>query len=245
MIKLLEPETVVRRRPTDPEGAKYVRSYLVMRLAVGLIGVLLPLLLVLLDWGLFDGDPVPRDSLSAYYYSGMRELFVGALCATGVFLMTYKVTERTLDNTLSWVAGVAAVLVALWPTGRPSDGIGLTPLQDRVGEDAVQWIHFGSAAIFIVSLAVITFFFGVREGARPARAGNRPPAFWRAYHWCCAGGIVAALVWIVVTQVVGEPRTSLLIGEWAAVWAFGASWFAKGAEWDILRGLPRPDAGRP
>jgi hypothetical protein len=234
VIDFLRPQLTVER-PDQGEDARYVRSYLLMRVLVGALGVALPFAVVLIDKVAFHGDPSPRDSLSAYYYSGVRELFVGTLCATGVFLITYKVAERSLDNTFSEIAGVAAVVVALFPTGRPNGLVPLTPLQDRLGEDTVKWIHYGAAGIFIVSLGVICFFFGLREGMRPRRPGKRSPAFWRNYHWGCTGGIAAAVVWIAITQIVGSPRRSLLIGEAVSVLAFGASWFMKGLERDVLR----------
>jgi hypothetical protein len=236
MIDLLRPELAVEPRPADPGTARYVRSYLIMRVLVGALGVALPFMLVLADGLGFDGDPFPRDSLSAYYYSGVRELFVGTLSATAVFLVTYKVADRTLDNTLSTLAGVAVLAVALFPTGLPADVVQPTPLQERLGESVVEAIHFTAAGIFIVSLAVISFFFGVREGARPPREGRRSPRFWRNYHWLCAGAIAAALLWIGATEVAGGPDKSLLIGEAVSVWAFGASWLMKGLELDILRG---------
>jgi hypothetical protein len=235
MIDLLTPELRVDRPPADGEVSRYVRSYLIMRASVGALGVALPLMLVLCDGLVFDGEPFPRDSLSAYYYSGVRELFVGTLSATGVFLITYKVADRTLDNTLSILAGMAALVVALFPTGLPAHATQLTPLQDRLGEGRVEAIHFTAAGIFIMSLGVICFFFGVREGARTPRQGRRSPRFWRRYHWACAGAIAAALLWIGVTQAAGGPSRSLLIGEAVSVWAFGASWLMKGLELDILR----------
>lgn len=239
MIDLLRPEVTVEPRPADRETSRYVRSYLIMRVFVGALGVVLPFMLVLCDGLAFDGDPFPRDSLSAYFYSGVRELFVGALSATAVFLITYKVADRTLDNTLSTLAGVAVLAVALFPTGRPVGVVELTPLQERLGESVVEVIHFTAAAAFIVSLAVISFFFGVREGARAPREGKRSPMFWLRYHWLCAGAIVAALLWIGVTELADRPSKSLLFGEAVSVWAFGASWLMKGLELDILRGNGR------
>jgi hypothetical protein len=235
MIALLRPELTVERPPADREISRYVRSYLIMRIFVGALGVALPLMLVLSDGLAFEDDPFPRDSLSAYYYSGVRELFVGTMCATAVFLITYKVADRTLDNTLSTLAGVAALAVALFPTGLPAHVVQLTPLQERLGENAVEAIHFSAAAVFIVSLAVISFFFGVREGARTSQEGKRSPTFWRGYHWFCAGAIVAAVLWIGVNQGAEWTSKSLLIGEAVSVWAFGASWLMKGLELDILR----------
>lgn len=230
------PELTVERSPPDEDGSRYLRSYLIMRVLVGALGVALPALLVFGDGIVFNLDPFPRDSLSAYYYSSVRELFVGTLCATAVFLITYKVADRTLDNTLSIIAGLGALIVALFPTGLPDHVSQLTPLQDRLSEAAVQAVHFTAAGVFILSLGVICYFFGVREGARAARPTKRSPKFWRRYHWSCAGAIIGAVVWIAITQALGGPSKSLLIGETVAVWAFGASWFMKGLELDILRG---------
>jgi hypothetical protein len=218
-----------------------VRSYLIMRTAVGVIGVALPFALVFVDGVLLDGDPFLRTSLSAYYYSGARELFVGGLSAIGVFLITYKVAEANLDNTLSLLAGAAVAFVALFPTGRAGDFVGVTALQDHLGETAVATVHFIAAGAFILSLAVLSYLFGKREGPPNPRRGHRSPTFWRNYHWSCAGIIGLALIWCGVTEAfdVG-PSRSLLYGEVAAVWAFGASWLWKGLELDMLRGHRRP-----
>ena len=75
-----------RPDPAERPGlAKYVRSYLVIRLGIGVLGIVLPLWLVFADWVAFHGDPHPRGSLSVYYYSGMRDIFVVIMSATGVF----------------------------------------------------------------------------------------------------------------------------------------------------------------
>jgi hypothetical protein len=241
----LRPVTEVAPRPKpaeEPGEAKYVRSYLVMRLGIGVLGVVLPLWLVFADWLAFSGDPHPRGSLSVYYYSGMRDVFVVIMSATGIFLITHLVTERNLDNTATSLAGLCACLIPVFPTGHPSyfHG-GLTPLQDWWSEDSVKKVHFGASAVFLVLLAVMSLLFGLREGRRDRRQGMRfSPRFWRWFHWTCAIAMGLALIWIVVTGRVGWPPRSLLVGEWVSAWAFGASFLAKGAEWDMLLGRPRP-----
>jgi hypothetical protein len=226
----------VEPRPADPRSieARYVRSFLILRVFVGVLGVSLPFLLVLGDRIAFDGSPFPRGSLSAYYYSGMREVFVGALSAIGVFLIAYKVAERNLDNTLSVLAGVSAIVIPLFPTARPSHRGPLTPLQDLLGESLVKEVHFTASAVFLVSLTVMSFFFGKREGARPPREGKRSPRFWQWFHWACAGLMATALVWMGVTALAGGPSRSALIGQTVSAWAFGASWLLKGLELDML-----------
>ena len=236
----LATAVAVGSRPTGSESARYVRSYLIMRIVVGALGVALPVMLVLGDERL-GGTPVPRDSLSAYYYSGARELFVGVLAAIAVFLVCYRVADRSWDNGLSLLAGAAVLTVAVFPTGPSSRLTELTPLQSTFGVQLVQTIHFIAAGVFIASLGVISFFFGVREGARPRQPGQRRSRrFWRNYHWLWAGAILAAVAWIGATELtdglaIWEPSKTLLIGEWVAVWAFGASWLLKGLERDMLR----------
>jgi hypothetical protein len=237
----LKPVTAVEPRPTDPQTveARYVRSFLILRVFIGVAGVALPFVLVLGDRLLFEGSPFPRGSLSAYYYSGMREVFVGTLSAIGVFLIAYKVAERNLDNTLSVVAGFAALVIPVFPTQRPSHSGPLTPLQDLLGESFVKEVHFTASVVFLVSLTIMSFFFGKREGGRPPRAGKLSPRFWQWFHWSCAGVMAAALVWMGATALFGGPSRSILIGQAVAAWAFGASWLMKGLELDMLFRRPR------
>ena len=243
MRDFLTPVTTVEPRPTEPDTARYVRSFLILRTATGVLGIALPIVLVLCDRLWFDGDPFPRNSLSAYYYSGVRDVLVGTVCAIGVFLFGYKVAERNLDNSLSVLAGVTAVAIALFPPG-VRGGAQLAPLQERLGESTCAALHFIAAATFLTALGVLSVVFGVREGKRPVRPGKLSPQFWRGCHWACAGAIVLALLWMGVTEAFDwGPTSSLLYGETAALMAFGTSWLAKGLELDMLRGRPVPPAG--
>lgn len=233
MRETLWPDVVIQPRPTGPDTKPYVRSYVFMRFAIGVLGIALPLLLVFVEPILFDGQPFPRGSLSAYYYSGMREVFVGVLWAIGVFLVTYKLTERSWESRLSTLSGAAVVVVAVFPTARPGGGVSLTPLQDLLSESLVEGIHFVSAGAFIASLAVISYFFGRDEARRSAGAGR--PSQRATFHWTCAGIIVAALALAAVAGITSWPDKGLLIAEVSAVLAFAASWLAK-VELDILLG---------
>jgi hypothetical protein len=93
----LEPAPPTEERPKADEGAgRYIRSFLFLRLTIGFLGVTLPFTLVFFDWLAFSGDPVPRDSMSVYYYSGMREVFTVTLGTIAFFLFAYKITEKNL-----------------------------------------------------------------------------------------------------------------------------------------------------
>ena len=241
---LIPPPPAVSRPPADSVAGRYVRSFLFERLVIGGLGVLLPVAVIFGDWGLFSGNPVPRDSLSAYYYSGMREWFVLTIGTTGFFLVAYKVTERNLDNALSLVGGLCALVIPIFPTGRtPAErnaGLPLTALQTLIGEHVVQIVHFVASAGFIVALGGISILFSRREKVRPDHGNRRSGQFWRTFHLACAGAIAAASVWILVTlKLVDGPYWSLLAGETACALAFGTSWFAKGYELRYLLGRTR------
>jgi hypothetical protein len=227
------PETAFAPRPTQAQ--RYIRSYRRLRRVIGILGLGIPVLLVFGEPIVFDGQPFPRGSLSAYYYSGAREVFVGALAAIGVFLVSYKVAERTRENRLSTYAGLAVITVALFPTGRPGSGVDLTPLQQRFGEEVIQGIHFVAAAIFIAALGVISYYFA----QPPPESAPVTQSRWARVHVASTVLIAAALILAAVAGLTGSPDKGLLIAEWVAVWAFGASWLVKGLELDLLL---NPDA---
>ncbi|MEI8411370.1 MULTISPECIES: hypothetical protein [unclassified Kribbella] len=224
--------------PVDDGKILYLKSYLVMRAVIGFIGLFLPIALLVGDILFLKGTTEARGSLSAYYHSGMRDVFVGSLCVTALFLITYKVFEKYRENVLSVIAGVAALGVAWLPTGRPAGSTSpATPLQERLGEGLVTTLHFICAAIFILSLAVISYDFGKREGVRRSRQSTFSSTFWRWLHWSCALAIVAAVLFMLLSKLIDGfgGRNAILIGETVAGLAFGLSWLTKGLELRILR----------
>jgi hypothetical protein len=102
--------------------------------------------------------------MSAYYHSGAREVFVGGMFMVGGFMLTYMSARRnTYDFIFSFLAGIAVVLVALFPTARDQaldrngQKVGAdptedscaqipgppvcSPLQEYVGESWTRVIH--------------------------------------------------------------------------------------------------------
>jgi hypothetical protein len=217
---------------SDPR-VLYARSYLLIRTVVGVIGILLPLVFIIGEAFFLRAGVQVRGSISAYYHTSMRDVFVGGLSVVGFLLITYMAGQRKRpDWWLSSVAGIAVLGVVFLPTGRPDlpDGAplcgttpepaGCSPVQQQFGETLVATIHFACAAVFILSLAGICFYFAYRE----RRAGNRGAA---RFQRTCGLVIIAA----VALAVVGGARdwdlgvlTPLYIGEVASIWAFGASW---------------------
>lgn len=214
MLEGLLPQDEVASRSSDPASAPYIRSYVFMRRVIGWLGFVFPPLLVFGEPIPFDDRPVPLGSLSAYYYSGFREIFVGMLWAIGVFLVIYKWPERTRESRVSTYAGVAVIVVALFPTGKPGAKVPTTPLQDLLGEVWVERVHYAAAALFIFLLSRISRYW----------ARNRPDR--KRLHRLCEVVILAALALAILEGATDWPDYGILVAEFAAVWAFAVSWLA-------------------
>ena len=207
-------------------GRRYLKSWLASRLAVGLLGLLMPVLLIAGDKLVLAYSPSTRGSLSAYYHSGMRDIFVGTLCVIGLFLITYRVNEKGWDNGLTVVAGLAAIGVALFPTWTDHDQP-LTPWQERLGEATAANIHLTAAALFSLSLAVMSLRFAHRDG-------ERGHARFALAHRVCGVVMLLSVAALVLLKIRGVDDlgdyTVLLEVEIVCTLAFGVSWLLKGLE---------------
>lgn len=239
---------------SDP-AVLYVRSYLTIRTWVGIIGILLPLAFIVGEAFLAGGVHV-RGSISAYYHTSMRDIFVAALCVIGFLLITYMSSQtRTWDFWLSLVAGVAVIGVVFFPTSRSGlapgaplcgsqpEPNGCSLVEQQLGETPTAVVHFVCATVFIVSLAAIAFLFAHR--AKKYNGDRTMSIIQKACGWA----IVVAIVWVGLGRLVNLTvweLTPLYLGEVIAVWAFGVSWLLKGRD---LRGalgtptrqMPLPD----
>ncbi len=176
----------------------------------------------------------------------MQNIFVGSLCVTGFLLITYMAgMPRTWDFWLSLIAGVAVLAVVFFPTWRPNvptgaplcgsnpSPPGCSPLEQALGEALTARIHAAAAAVFILCLAAISFLFARREKTHNHNDSRK------RFHIFCGAVILIAAAWAVIGGAlkidIGE-LTPLYVGEIISVWAFGASWLAKGKD---LRGILR------
>ncbi|HKN98687.1 MAG TPA: DUF998 domain-containing protein [Pseudonocardiaceae bacterium] len=200
-----------------PHGS-LAHSYLFLRRAIGLIGVALPVVLIV-GKVLLDGGG-PLDSISDYYYSGMRNVFVGSMVATGVFLLSYR-GYGLVDDVTSDAAGVGAIGVGLFPT---TPFFGVPTRTDRL----VGWAHLASAALFFAGLIVFCLFLFTRSiGPRTRRKVNRNAVYVASGLTMIVVLVLAGLVQAVFHAGVGPPHWVLWL-ESTAVEAFGVAWLVKG-----------------
>jgi hypothetical protein len=202
-------------------------SYRTMRAITGYVGLTLPLALLLT--GVVDGHV--ESSLSAYYYTKVGNVFTGALCVIGVFLLAYRLTVWAVDNIATTLAGIAALGVAFFHCA-PQNA---TPSQLRLAD-----VHLTCAvALFILLGAISLFIFPC----------DVPGQRWRANWYIALGG----LIWlsIVLMPTLSSVASSFydndhvfLILETVCVMAFSVSFILKGHGQPGDRG-PGQAAARP
>jgi hypothetical protein len=141
-----------------------VLSYLGLRTAVGAIGIALPFVLALGKM-LFE-SPGLQNSISDYYYTGMRNIFVGSLCAIGVFMLSYHGYDRG-DDIGGDFAGLFAIGVALCPT---------TPEVDVRSYDRILGIlHLVFAGGFLLTLAYFSLVLFHRDSNQEVTSCRMSP----------------------------------------------------------------------
>ena len=123
--------------PKDP----VVLSYLALRKAVGTVAFALPFA-VAVPWGLKHHAILT--SISIYYYTGMRNLFVGSLCAIAMFMLCTRGYDRK-DEVAGIFSAVCGIGVAFCPTSPASCA---THRQLVIGT-----IHYIFAALLFLTLA--------------------------------------------------------------------------------------------
>jgi hypothetical protein len=199
---------VLQRRTTQTN--ELVISYLLLRTIVGWIGMLLPFVLLIGNAAMSASRP---DSMSGYYYTPMRNIFVGALCALGVFLIAYDGYDG-MDKWITNVAGFCAIGVAFCPT-KPSGHMSAT--QSLVGD-----FHVVFAVCTFTALGLMALQFA---------KGQQPRIETAAYHVCGVvifGCVLLAVASNFLPSPVNANWPVLFILEATAVVAFGVSWFVKG-----------------
>jgi len=206
-------------QPRGSDGS-LVLSYLGLRKAIGIIGTALPF--VLAFGKILVEGPGIQDSISAYYHTGMRDVFVGSLCAIAVFLMSYRGYERK-DDIAGDLACVFALGVALFPT---TPELNATP-----GDRVVGALHLAFAAAFFLTLAF--FSLVLFRKTDPARMPTRRKLQRNAVYTVCGYMMIACLVLIGIAALIsGDSPVKRLDPifwlEATAIVAFGVSWLTKG-----------------
>ncbi|MCO1659521.1 DUF998 domain-containing protein [Pseudonocardia humida] len=190
-----------------------------LRRAIGVIGVGLPVVLPLGEV-LFFRAGLPA-TISGFYYTDMRNVLVGAMCAVGVYLLYYPGYDRG-DNLTSAVAGLGAITLALSPTTPPARA-------PTTAEAVAGVVHYVGAGAFFLALAYLSYFRFTRTAGAPTAQKLRRNVLYRV---CGIVMVVAIALAVLLDNVLPEAVSGAVLPvfwlEVAAVLAFGLSWLVKG-----------------
>ena len=100
------------------------KTYLYLRVGLVALAIFLGASLVI---ELAAGDTPWLGSISAYYYTPVRSVFVATLCSMGVCLIAIKGRDRPREDLMLNLAGMCAPVVALCPTPLEDAACGSEP----------------------------------------------------------------------------------------------------------------------
>lgn len=172
-----------------------VETYRYLRVAIVALAVLLAVSVV----GQVVADGRPLGSISAYYFTPVRDVFVGVLVALGLSLVAIR--GRGIEDVLLNLAGMLAPIVAFVPTASTGDplpdhditvrsllvigaiGVGFAALTARrLGGEQRRQAELG----VISATSVVAGFAGWLSAA--------PDSFHTAAHYVAAVGMFAMFV---------------------------------------------------
>jgi hypothetical protein len=209
------------------KDAELVISYLTLRLVIGALAILMPIA-VRLGAYWFEGI-VTTDSISAYYYTGTREIFTSTLVIAGALLACFR-TRFLQDNVVATIAGLAAIGIAIFPMDPHFAPEILEKYPHMIEEGAcyinrgILGLHFWFVATFFALAFYLVFFrFSVSTSSQvTAQKAKRN----YAYRAC---GIAMLIGFVAIGYLaLFKHGASIFWPEALAVIGFSAAWLVKG-----------------
>ncbi|MHA6885535.1 hypothetical protein [Ralstonia pseudosolanacearum] len=204
---------------------------------VGWISLLMPVTVRLLAL-MFD-HIWTMNSISAYYYTSLRDVFVGALVVGGLVLAFFR-TGHPRDRRVTIVAGVSAMGIGLFPmtVTQPDADARLIDTMQHGPHGPLGYHDYFVATFFMLAFYLVTFGFRVNTPANPTPQKRRRN---RVYVICgCLMGF--AFCWIGVLRLL-HNELSIFWPETLAVMSFAVAWLVKGQL--VLKDQPATYAAQP
>lgn len=204
-----------------------VISYVQLRRLIGILGMALPFACVL--GGILITHIGIQQSISDYYYTNVRDVFVGILVGVSMFLMTYNGYDKR-DQYITTGAGIAALGIALFPTslrGEPLFRVGLFQMTSKSSD----MVHCICAVLFFGLLAYMSIFLFTLSDPTKEKSKNKKRR--NIIYIVCGCIMILGLIGIIfsVLFMSGDAREStkiIFILETFMLEAFGISWLVKG-----------------
>lgn len=213
----------------DKKSDEVEYKYINLRRAIGILGICTPFILILFDQT--NGWTLPQKSISNYYFTNSRDLFVGIMLVISFFFLSYQGYDKR-DNRICNFTGVFALLVAVFPDveGTGSDISILIPFFDDWTTSA---IHVISAGFFFFLLAYISckLFCLTDEENGPSEWKLKRNKIYKACGMIIAVSVILIGVYFGLQKISSidlDMYKPIFILESIAILSFGISWLIKG-----------------
>jgi len=201
-------------------------SYFQLRTIIGLLGIFLPLICI--AGTIWFNNFLVLDSISLYYYTSIRDIFVGIMICISIFLFSYH-GYNTFDNVITNISGVAGVLIALFPCKNLAwtDKVSVLVLDNIVTDK----IHLVAALVFFSLLAINSIFCFTKSDTLIRKRSKK---YYRNVLYRTSGVIIlvclAVLIFITcfTSDAFRQTTRLTLVLESVMLLAFGISWLVKG-----------------
>lgn len=208
---------------SNPHAHSVVMSYLGIRRSLGLLAFLLPIILG--PFGFFVMGIEIQDNMSSYYHTPLRDIFVGIMCAMGIFLFCYHGYD-VFENWTGNLACASAIGVALCPLDPNSDPLHQSSL--------LGYLHTLSGGVFFSTLAIYSLVHFPRGhfGLRLKSRDEQRDGIYFASGLTIVGSMFLMGVHLFLLPEFAKALLNrwhfLFWMEWIAVWAFAVAWLVKG-----------------
>lgn len=204
----------------------YVISYFTLRQLTGLAGLLMP---IIVRTGAYIFENIySTDSISAYYYTGMRDVLTATLVLVGALLACYR-SEVWYDNVIAIVAGLAAIGIGLFPMDPTYAAEIILKYPGIIGDQCylnrgLLGYHFIFVTIFFsLSFYLVYFSFSAFTPKNPTKQKLIRNKFYKA----C--GMVMLISFLAIGYIAATTKGgSIFWPESVAVGAFAIAWLVKG-----------------
>ncbi|MFC2096890.1 DUF998 domain-containing protein [Bacteroidota bacterium] len=200
-----------------------VVSYMNLRKMIGILGFVFPIILVI-GSVIAGGQEQIQNSISYYYHTNMRDVFVGVLCVVALFLFSYRGYDR-IDNIAGNIACFLALGVAFFPTAHHDPTL--------ITNSIIGKIHLISASLFFLVLTYFSLFLFTKSdpSKKPSKQKKNRNKVFRVCGYIMLGCIITMVIYIAVLKKkfpVLQDYNLVFWFETIALFAFGISWLTKG-----------------
>ncbi len=201
---------------TNDRNQQQIISYFTLRKLIGVLGIILPLLMVIFKY-FSEKSTVIEFSISDYYDNGSAGyVLVGVLFVLGFFLLSYKGYEK-IDDQASDVGCIAALGIALFPT--------------TSSIKAVHIMHFVFA--FLLFSTFIFFCLYLFRKTSGAKTVTKKKVLRNRVYVTCGVIMIACIIGIALASfnILGTAAENYHLVFWfetIALFSFGFSWIVKG-----------------